>query len=55
MNQGTGMKNEVKTTSPSGMATMPDYLKGMDGAGNEQVTRQELTVPRLVLLQQMSP
>lgn len=48
-------KHAVATATPSGVSTVPAYLQGFAGMGNENVTRQELTVPRITVLQALSP
>lgn len=36
-------------------AALPDYLRGFGSEGNENVGREDFTVPRLVVLQALSP
>lgn len=51
----TKTKNEVNTVSPAGVSTLPDYLQGSAALGNENVTRQDITIPRIGLIQSLSP
>lgn len=47
-------KNELATVEPQGLAT-PAYLSEYAGMGNEGVSREDMSVPRLVVLQALSP
>lgn len=48
-------KNEVNTVSSASVASLPDYLQGSSEMGNENVTRQDITIPRIGLIQSLSP
>lgn len=51
-------KNELRTPQSSGVATpseVPDFLRQYGSVGSENVTRQDMSVPRIVLLQSLSP
>ena len=52
----TQPKEEVIKKEPEPLVTdqVPDYLKGT-GAGNENVTAKDLTIPRLQIIQDLSP
>jgi hypothetical protein len=45
---------KLNTTKNHELAT-PSFLQGLEGMGNENVTAAELTVPRIVVLQALSP
>ena len=50
------MTQGLNTTKPAGVETpMPDFLSQYAGAGNENVTRNDMAVPRILLLQALSP
>jgi hypothetical protein len=53
----TAEKNLPVTKAPSTLATeaVPDFLQQYGGAGNENVTRNDMVLPRLGLLQGLSP
>lgn len=50
---------EVAESKPSAMIIaqdeVPDYLKGGEGRGNENVTMDDLVIPRLEIVQGLSP
>lgn len=51
-------KNELVKAAPAGVATVneiPEYLREFQDLGNENVTRNDMTVPRLAVLQALSP
>ena len=50
-------KNQVNKATPQGVATseIPEFLRNLGGVGNENVSRADMVVPRLVLLQALSP
>ncbi len=47
-------KNELKTLTPSAVA-LPDYLQGTAGLGNENIQREDVTIPRIGIVQSLSP
>lgn len=47
-------KNQVNTTDAAELAT-PSFLSEYAGMGNENVSREDMIVPRLTLLQGLSP
>jgi len=51
----TKAKNELATTTPGAVNELPEYLKGSAGLGNENVSRQDVTIPRIGLIQSLSP
>ena len=48
-------KNEVATVDAGAVSTLPDYLQGSSNLGNENLTRQDVTIPRIGLIQSLSP
>jgi len=49
-------KNEVATTGTTQVNTaIPDYLRDSMGVGNENLTRQDVTIPRINIVQSLSP
>jgi hypothetical protein len=49
-------KNEVaKVNQNTAMEAVPDYLKGNQSRGNEQVSAADLVIPRIELVQSLSP
>lgn len=51
-------KHELATVNKGGVNTndeMPDFLKGSTGLGNEGVKQEDITIPRLGIIQSQSP
>ena len=48
-------KNELNTVDPAGVSTLPDYLQGSAGLGNENIQRGDVTIPRIGIIQSLSP
>lgn len=47
--------DEVKAQPVVKSEELPDYLKGAQGLGNENVGQKDLTIPRLQIVQDLSP
>lgn len=47
--------NEVNKHQEMGLATMPEFLRQGPGRGNENVDMEDMAVPRLCILQALSP
>lgn len=47
-------KKEVSTVAATAVAERPDYMGGQ-GRGSEEVTIQDITIPRLSIVQDLSP
>ncbi len=48
-------KNELATQTTMGAVSLPSYLQGTEGLGNENVRREDVTIPRIGLIQSLSP
>lgn len=49
-------ETSLNTPDPAGIATpLPDFLVGTAGVGNEAVTAQDVTFPRIGIIQALSP
>ena len=48
-------KNEVTAATNNAVAAVPDYLKGMTGSGLQGLDSSDFTIPRVKLLQGISP
>lgn len=50
-------KHELATVNSGAVSTndMPDFLKGSAGLGNEGVKQEDITIPRLSIIQSQSP
>lgn len=60
MSKDKNEKNEeqtkgLNTLAPGAVADLPDYLKGSEGMGNENVGREDVTIPRIGIIQSLSP
>jgi hypothetical protein len=48
-------KHEVATQDAGLVTALPDFLQGTAGLGNENVSREDVTIPRIGLIQALSP
>lgn len=46
--------NELRTKETAGVA-LPDYLQNSQGMGNENLTRDDISIPRIGIIQSLSP
>lgn len=49
------MSNQVNTTKTCGLQEIPEHLRGGSGLGNENVGASDLVLPRLQIIQSLSP